>query len=120
MNYRCQFPGVDDDCVLGRDDMLDYSRGQRAALNENALVEANGVCGGVGIDWNGNSSLDPGTVTVDINGDSYLSTLTDHDDWSNLYFTGVVAGAGAGTGPSRSPSSTTTITEQPVPMSAQD
>ncbi len=120
MNYLYQFPGVDNDCVLGGDDVLDYSSGQRGALNENALVEANGICGGVGIDWNGNSSLDHGTVTADINGDSHLSTLSDHDDWSNLYFTGAAAGAGAGAGPSRSSSSTTTITEQPVPLSAQD
>jgi hypothetical protein len=37
------------------DGTLDYSRGVRAALNENALNEAAGMCGAPAIDWDQSS-----------------------------------------------------------------
>ena len=47
--------------------MLDYSRGTRASLNESALNESAGICGGVDVDWNQNTLIDAGTVAADIN-----------------------------------------------------
>lgn len=81
MNYIFQFPGVDTNCDVAGNGVLDYSRGVLASLNENALIEANGVCGGVALDWNGNSILDTSPVSVDINGDGAKNTLSDNNDW---------------------------------------
>jgi hypothetical protein len=81
MNYIYQFPGIDTDCNVAGNGVLDYSRGVLASLNENALSEALGVCGGVALDWNGNGVLDAGTVSVDINADGAKNTLADNNDW---------------------------------------
>lgn len=110
MNYRYQFPGVDTDCTPPGNGKLDYSRGQRAALNESALVESAGICGGVAWDWNGNGVIDVGTVSVDVNNaDGFLTAQTDHDDWSKLDLTEVAPGAAAGR------AKVEVVTEQPVP-----
>jgi len=102
MNYNNQFPGVDTNCDGFGDGILDYSHGVNPDLNENALFEANGICG-VPIDWNENGSINAGAVTRNINcanlnttscgssgscDDSTCDTLTDHDDWANLRFLG--------------------------------
>jgi hypothetical protein len=115
MNYEYQFPGVDTNCTVPGDGLLDYSRGTRAALNENALVETDGICGGVDIDWSGNGLIDAGTVSVNLNFsyDSVKTTLQDHDDWGNILLSGVLDGDGA------SVIAQEIITEQPVPESAR-
>lgn len=92
MNYRYQFPGVDIDCdVLADEGPADFSSGNRAVLDENALDERTGVCGGVPFDWNGANGIEP-LVQADINAQAalqpvlcggVLSVLSDHDDWSN-------------------------------------
>jgi hypothetical protein len=115
MNYQFQFPGIDTNCNGAGDGVLDYSHGTRAALNENALSEAAGICNGVAIDWNGNHLLDAGTVAVDINnGDGLFQVLTDFNDWSALNFTGIsdTNGGASLIGPEL-------VTEQPVPPSAE-
>jgi hypothetical protein len=118
MNYLFQFPGVDTDCTPAGNGVADYSSGDRADLDEHALHEADGICGGVALDWNGNSVLDLSPVAVDINGDGSLSVLTDHDDWGNIEFFGpFVTSDGAPVGP-RLPD-TEIISEQPVPPHAQ-
>jgi hypothetical protein len=110
MNYRYQFPGVDTNCTVAGDGLLDYSRGTRAALDENALSETAGICSGVDVDWNGNAVIDPGTVASDINnGDGLFGVLTDNDDWAALSYTGIGDGDGASLLPPE------IITEQPVP-----
>lgn len=95
MNYRYQFPGVDGNCTPPGDGVLDYSIGDRIPLDENDLDENEGICGAPAWDWNANAVLETGVV-VDLNGSDVfqaflcggvLSTLTDHDDWSNLSFT---------------------------------
>jgi hypothetical protein len=121
MNYRFQFPGVDTagSCNAvgssGESNTLDYSRGTRIALNENALNENNGTCG-VGttaIDWNFNATLESGlvydlnrmaqngnTLEVDNGGcAATLTTLNDHNDWANMSFAGLSNADGALLGP---------------------
>lgn len=110
MNYRYQFPGVDTNCNVAGDGVLDFSAGARASLDENALSEAAGVCGGVALDWNGNSLLDAGTVAVDVNADTTRTVLHDHDDWDFIWMAAVRDLDGA-------PAVTEIITEQPVPES---
>jgi hypothetical protein len=110
MNYQYQFGGIDTDCLLGGNGVLDYSRGSRASLDENALLETAGLCNGVDIDWNGNTIIDPGPVVADINNaDGQLNVLSDWNDWSHLVFTGVGDGDGAPLTP------TEIVTEQPFP-----
>ncbi|NNE74401.1 MAG: hypothetical protein HKN26_12105 [Acidimicrobiales bacterium] len=120
MNYEFQFSGVDkglDDPTAGYcdaigDQILAYSDGSRNQLDENALLETDGVCGGVDIDWNNNGSTDPGPVVVDLNdNDGQFSVLDDHDDWSFLDFgaVGNDGADGARLGPPQ------VISEQPPP-----
>ncbi len=89
MNYRYQFPGVNTNCTIPGSGLLDYSRGTRLALNENALNENLGVCGSPAIDFNGNSIIES-NVVFDLNSSDTtqsstcggtLTTLTDYDDW---------------------------------------
>jgi len=108
MNYRYQFPGVDTNCTVPGDGVLDYSHGTRASLDEHALSETAGICNGVDVDWNGNAVIDPGTVAVDVNNDSAQTVLTDSNDWARISmgFLSDADGAFA---------SQTVVTEQPVP-----
>ena len=114
MNYRYQFPGIDSDASCnaigsnGETNILSYSIGSRLALNENALNETLGVCGGPAIDWNGNSVIE-NPVVYDLNRQgtspfdlpdpdqtilcgATLSTLNDYNDWASLVFTGLTDG----------------------------
>ena len=102
MNYNHQFPGVDTDCsgcgsdcsgggdYLSGDGLINYSSGTNSSLNESALTESFGICSNVATDWNRNGSIDGGTVSYNINPDydTSLNTLTDHDDWANIYYLG--------------------------------
>jgi hypothetical protein len=103
MNYRYQFPGVDSNCTPPGNGVLDYSYGDRIALDENDLDENLGVCGAPGWDWNGNSILESGVVQ-DINSaeplqvqrcGGVLTVLRDANDWANVWFLGVNDGDGA-------------------------
>ena len=95
MNYRYQFPGVDDNCTPPGDNVLDYSRGTNITLNENSLDESAGICGNVPWDWNENTMIDAGTVSADINSDDNtscggtLSVLQDYNDWANINYNGI-------------------------------
>jgi hypothetical protein len=86
MNYQYQFPGVDTNCTPPGDGLLDYSRNRRNTLDETALRESIGICNNVAWDWNGNGTIDAGTVHADVNFDAFESTLTDYDDWGNLVY----------------------------------
>jgi len=99
MNYKYQFPGADNNCTPPGDGVLDYSRGTRIALNENALNENLGICGSPSWDWNGNSVIE-NPVVFDLNRDdngvvdntscaAALTTLQDSNDWANVIFTGL-------------------------------
>ena len=109
MNYRYQFPGVDRNCVLGGDGVLDYSTGSMASLNEASLRETDGICNGVDIDWDGNGSIDASPVWVDLTSDGGFTTISDWNDWSHITFAGVGDGDGA---PFAEPE---VVTEQPTP-----
>ena len=94
MNYDYQFPGVDVDCDAVGDGVLDYSVGDRIALNENSLNENLGTCGDQLIDWN-NNNITETSLMLDLNpGNSGLcggvfTTLRDYDDWANITFLGL-------------------------------
>jgi hypothetical protein len=101
MNYQYQFPGIDNDCTLPGNGVLSYSIGIRPPLNENNVDEREGICGsgnGPGRDWNGDGdALDFG-FPWDLNaayGDGLFTTLTDWNDWANLFFLGINDGDGA-------------------------
>ena len=103
MNYKYQFPGIDNNCTPPGDGVLDYSIGDRITLNENNLNENLGTCGSPSWDWNGNSVIETGVV-YDINSsDTYQvancggthTTLTDYNDWANLLYSGVQDADGA-------------------------
>ena len=117
MNYRYQFPGVDNNCTPPGDGVLSYSIGDRITLNENSLNENNGTCGpGFEWDWNDDDSID-NPVSFDINTydgqvpecGGLLTTLSDYNDWANLFFGGIIGGDRA---PLFQPQ---IITEQEVP-----
>ncbi len=121
MNYRYQFPGVDTNCTVAGDGKLDYSPGGRASLNETALSEPAGICGGVEVDWDGDTIIDSGTVAVDINqSGGSMSVLSDFDDWSAVRLDRVVDSDGAGVRNPLDPHDQLIITEQPVPLSARN
>ena len=96
MNYRYQFPGVDDNCTVAGDGVLDYSSGLYITLDENDLDENAGICGNVAIDWDGDANIENGVV-FDTNPDGNgtcggtFTTLRDHDDWGNVVFTGLAS-----------------------------
>lgn len=104
MNYKYQFPGVDNDCTPAGNAVLDYSRGTRIALDENSLDETQGTCGnppGPGVDWNIDGDATDVGLVFDINvdgsntGDGLFQVLTDYNDWANIIFTGLGDGDGA-------------------------
>lgn len=122
MNYKYQFPGVDNNCTPPGDNVLDYSIGDRITLNENSLNENNGTCGaGSPWDWNVNMTVE-NPVSHDINqytsqvGEcgALLTTLQDYNDWANVYFGGIIGGDRA---PLIQPE---IITEQDVPAEFLD
>jgi hypothetical protein len=116
MNYLYQFPGIDTNCALGGDGVLSYSVGTRATLNESSLLETNGICNGVDIDWNGNSIIDAGAVSADINQDGLANgVLHDYNDWANIQLS-AVNNPGAPVGQT----SPQLVTEQPVPWYAEN
>ena len=118
MNYKYQFPGVDNNCTPPPDGVLDYSIGDRINLNENNLNENNGTCGpGNPFDWNGNATMES-SIAFDINSSDgnqnsacggTLTTLQDSDDWGRLNFLGIGDADGQMAIPVE------IITEQPVP-----
>lgn len=63
---------------------IDYSNGQGAPLVENSLNENIGIGRGTAwLDYDNNGSIN--TAQIDVNSDTQLKTLSDHDDWSNLF-----------------------------------
>jgi hypothetical protein len=103
MNYKYQFPGIDNNCTPPGDGVLDYSLGVRPALNENNLDETRGLCGnppGPAWDWNGDGDADDVGISADVNvagdgtGDGVLEVLRDHDDWAFLTLSGLARAAG--------------------------
>ena len=69
---------------------IDFSDGTGATLNENNLDESIGIGRGLGaIDWNYNGSTNDSGISQNLNPQesTNISTLTDYDDWGNLYFT---------------------------------
>ncbi len=129
MNYRYQFPGIDTDCTVPGNGLLSYSVGDRNDLDETDLDEFAGICDGVAIDWNNNSTVES-SVAFDVNtypddegdiaqigncGTTLSSPLRDHDDWGNLRWDGIADGD-----LQRVPTFTKEIiAEQPVPEEFQ-
>lgn len=98
MTYRCQVLGVRkmnmcsglvDSCHAAPFRDLDYSHGLLPALDEGALIEANGA--GLGaVDWNCNAIIDAAPVIKDLAATHWCSASgtigvsLDYDDWSNI------------------------------------
>lgn len=114
MNYLYSYDGVDTDCTVPGNGAMKFSRGFRAALNENSLSETAGICNGVDVDWNRDGLINPNLVAADINGDGLRTTLTDNNDLANLNLAAVLLGVGDGDVP---PGEGTIITEEPLPLS---
>ena len=101
MNYRYQFPGIDVDCDVVADGVLDYSRGTRITLDEASVDEAVGVCGDSPIDWNRDGDVVDSGFSLDLQGyrsggsnGSAADVLEDHDDWAHIALATSIAGAG--------------------------
>ena len=116
MNYNYQKSGVDNNCTLPGNGVLDYSHGTRPSLDENALVEEDGICGGAtGTDWNDDGDFEDTNLAMNIDGrwedhgdgscqdtgtscflvvekiyNEAWTVLTDHNDWGALDFTGIL------------------------------
>lgn len=97
MNYKFQFPGTDNDCDGFGNDVLDYSRGLNAPLDETNLDENIGICNNQSIDWNDSNTIEP-SVIFDINsyddqvaqcGDD-LTLIEDYNDWGNISLSGIL------------------------------
>jgi len=96
MNYTYQFSGVNTTCdTLSGNGGADFSRGTRPALNEAALDETGGVCGGKPVDFNADGTLQA-RIAFDLNPahvaacSGALTKLEDFDDWSNLTYAGLM------------------------------
>ena len=120
MNYQYQKSGVDNNCTIPGNGVLAYSHGTRPSLDENALVEKDGICGSKvqGTDWNDDGDFDD-VLAMNIDGrwkersgstlcqdagkecvlnvekiyNSDLTVLTDHNDWDALVFSGILTSA---------------------------
>jgi len=104
MNYKYQFPGIDNNCTPPGDGVLDYSIGVRPPLDENDLDETQGICGnppGPPWDWNQDGDAVDVGLMLDINldnsevGDGLLEVLEDYNDWASLVFGGISDADGA-------------------------
>lgn len=95
MNYRFQFAGIDSDtsCDGQGDGISGYSTGGRIPLDENNLNESQGVCGAghAGIDWNKDGDMVDAGMSENLNADTLIGVLHDHNDWDNLYFLGILS-----------------------------
>ena len=98
MNYKYQFPGVDNNCTPPGDGVLSYSSGDRLDLDETDLDETEGICSSnlsPAWDWNDDSDTVDVNLKSDINvdssnnGDGLFQVLRDHDDWSAVSFEGL-------------------------------
>ena len=96
MNYNHQFPGLDMDCDSKGDgiDFIGYSNGNRPPLDENALLEVNGVCGAAHpnvkpIDWNKNNVIDqvPVSAQVACEENNDIGIVSDWNDFAGIDLT---------------------------------
>lgn len=69
--------------------VIDYSNGSGSALNESALIEntniGRGADVGVYADWNSSIANESTSYAFEINNTSTKTTLTDYNDWANLF-----------------------------------
>jgi cysteine-rich repeat protein len=102
MNYR--HTGLDVDCDGLSDGFFAFSSGTMLSIDENAINEADGLCGEP-FDFNNNGVIDPAPYALDLNAGEpnqagncggTLSTLVDHDDWLGLSHTGISDNDGRG------------------------
>ena len=84
---------MDGDCDGFNLGGTNFSRGTNGPLDENALDESAGVCGGVAREWNRNGVIVTSLVAVDLNQDVVRSILRDHDDWPAMTLRGALGGA---------------------------
>ena len=101
--------------------IMNYSDGSSSALNEASLQESanigRGSTSGAYADWNLSNNLTSGAIARDLNSDGAQTTLTDHDDWSNLLLP-FVRNANANSGLSALSASSSSSTAVPNPITA--
>ena len=94
MNYKYS-QGAFRDCGLQITQDLIFSGGEQGNLDENTLVESDGICNGIQMDWNADGNYT--TVQANVNSQEpeqsancggTFTVLKDHDDWSNLIYLG--------------------------------
>ncbi len=106
-NYAFQVVGITSQTPSGTVTRFDYSSQTLPSLVETSLNETVGISNsndftswtcpdgrtlriGLGsdpLDWNCNGTIDTSRVSVDINNDTSLETLTGFNDWANLKYT---------------------------------
>ena len=68
---------------------IDYSQGGSIDLDENVGITESagfGRPGSVGVDFNCDGDTNDVLTSFEVNGDTSLEVLSDHDDWSNIQF----------------------------------
>ena len=104
MSYRHSYYGVDVDCDDLPDGALRYSTGSYPMIDEAAVDEFNGTCGGALIDWNGDNVADV-QLKQDLNSDydatcgGEYTQLHDFNDWQGINLHSVTVGEPGGGGP---------------------
>ena len=75
-------------CGLPSQFIMDYSDGSGTSLDETNLLESNNIGRGGSAsayaDWNQDGTFTATSQSSDLNGDGYITTLTDYNDWGNL------------------------------------
>jgi len=86
MNYQYQMSGVDTNCTIPGNGLLNYSPGTRPSLDENALDEALGICEDtapvnalLGTDWNYDGDMDDTFVSDSTYGNIDMRWSDDGD-----------------------------------------
>lgn len=67
--------GISVDCNSTQDGVYDYSYGLLRNLNEDSLLEAEGICNHEPMDWNGDGPITPSEISWNINDDK----VSDYD-----------------------------------------
>lgn len=81
-----QFGGIDLRCDLdsrSTSGVYTYSHGMRRDLNEERLNEAQGVCNGMPVNWDGKTSVSS-LLSQDIDNQAGHNIVRDHPDWVTI------------------------------------
>lgn len=89
MNYLYDNEGIDLNCIHRDTEsvrLFTYSQGMRKPLNENFLIEPEGVCDNIAVDWNKNGYFNETGISAQIHRESERTILYDYCDWNNITY----------------------------------